>query len=215
MASEKLKEYKKITEELATLYVAKNEEYGDSFGEMFKEDGLAPCLYQLKHKINRAISVSSKDDIEFESLEDTLKDLANYAIMSYMEYRLSKPSDEEYELKPSFGIQKTIEGFVYGKEQEKEVEENDEDSFDKLKRMVIDDINEIIRKIENIEDKIKIANMFYPLEKTTNFGEFFNEFVNIIDSWEESGGLENLSESEIKFLWAMKRNLNFYRKSWR
>lgn len=107
----KLIEFKKITEELSTLYVAKNEEYGDSFGEMYREDGLAPCLYQLKHKINRAIQIAGKDDIEFESLDDTLRDLANYAIITYMEYRLSdksKPEDEIIEFKGYEGMAEFI-----------------------------------------------------------------------------------------------------------
>lgn len=112
----KLVEFKKITEELATLYVEKNEEYGDSFGEMYQEDDLAACLYQLKHKINRAIQVANKENVAFESLDDTLRDLANYAIMTYMEYRLSdksKPEDEAMDFKGYKGMAEFIVDTIF------------------------------------------------------------------------------------------------------
>lgn len=86
---EKTIEFKRICEELSTLYVDKNEEYGDSFGAMFKEDGLAPCLYQIKHKLNRALTLADEEKTpKFESLEDTLRDMANYSIMTLLEYTM-------------------------------------------------------------------------------------------------------------------------------
>lgn len=102
---DKKEAYKQVTDELYDLYVAKNKEYGDSIGEMYDEDGLAPCLYQMKHKISRAITIANKDDVQFESLEDTLRDLANYAVISYMEYKLhSQPSTNDDDIAELLGI---------------------------------------------------------------------------------------------------------------
>ena len=82
----KTKKHKLICEKLNKLYEAKNADYGDSFGKSYKEYGLTmPCI-RLEDKLNRLKSLNfSKTAKVNESVEDTLMDLANYAIMTLIE----------------------------------------------------------------------------------------------------------------------------------
>ena len=82
----KTEKHKLICEKLNALYEAKNADYGDSFGKSYKEYGLTmPCI-RLEDKLNRLKSLNfSKSAKVNESIEDTLMDLANYAIMTLIE----------------------------------------------------------------------------------------------------------------------------------
>ena len=78
-----------ICEELNKLYERKNHDYGDSFGKSFVEYGMAmPCI-RLEDKLNhlKALTRNSSQQVLDESIEDTLLDLANYAIMTLVERR--------------------------------------------------------------------------------------------------------------------------------
>lgn len=80
-----------ICGELAALYERKNHDYGDSFGKSFDEYGMAmPCI-RLEDKLNRLKSLTRSGDqqVHDESIDDTLMDLANYAIMTIVERRLA------------------------------------------------------------------------------------------------------------------------------
>jgi hypothetical protein len=79
---QKVAEFKKIVEEMANLYEQKNKNYGDSFGELYKELGPTAGLVPLWNKLHRATSLIKGNKNNFESLEDTFKDLACYAIMN-------------------------------------------------------------------------------------------------------------------------------------
>ena len=88
----KVKEFLSICREMADLYAAKNWDYGDSFGKSFAEWGMTmPCI-RLKDKLNRLCSLTknSSQRVQDESIEDTLKDLATYAIMTLIELRREK-----------------------------------------------------------------------------------------------------------------------------
>lgn len=81
--------HRKICEELNSLYERKNHDYGDSFHQTFVEEGLAVSRIRLSDKLNRLKNLTRKEEREVsdESVEDTLLDLANYAIMTVMELR--------------------------------------------------------------------------------------------------------------------------------
>lgn len=88
----KTKKHKLICEKLNALYEAKNADYGDSFGKSYKEYGLTmPCI-RLEDKLNRLKSLyfSRTIKVKNESIEDTLMDLANYAIMTLIELEEEK-----------------------------------------------------------------------------------------------------------------------------
>lgn len=197
----KLEEFKKITEELSTLYVEKNEEYGDSFGEMYKKSGLAPCLYQVEHKLNRAMQIADKDDVKFESLDDTLRDLANYAIMTYLEYRLSlskkvEPSRSESgsdglnfdELIKSFlnehETHDSSSVYLYTSSEKKE--EPEESEFEKLKKELVDIFASASDELSG-KEKEAFDEILKPLNKANNFKEFFSclSAVIMLDEFQE------------------------------
>ena len=76
--------------ELHKLYVAKNADYGDSFAKVREEIPNA-ILVRLSDKLNRLKSLMTKDDDERkvldESIDDTLMDIANYALLELVERR--------------------------------------------------------------------------------------------------------------------------------
>ena len=79
-----------ICAELTALYERKNHDYGDSFGKSFKEYGMAmPCI-RLEDKLNRlkALTRNGNQQVNDESIDDTLMDLANYAIMTLVERKV-------------------------------------------------------------------------------------------------------------------------------
>ena len=88
----KVKEFLSICREMADLYDAKNWDYGDSFGKSFEEWGMTmPCI-RLKDKLNRLCSLTknSSQRVQDESIEDTLKDMAIYSVMTLIEIRKEK-----------------------------------------------------------------------------------------------------------------------------
>lgn len=81
--------HRKICEELNSLYERKNHDYGDSFHRTFLEEGLAVSRIRLSDKLSRLKNLTTKEEraVLDETIEDTLLDLANYAIMTVMELR--------------------------------------------------------------------------------------------------------------------------------
>lgn len=83
--------HSRICSDLTQLYERKNHDYGDSFGKSFAEYGMAmPCI-RLEDKLNRlkALTRNGDQQVNDESIDDTLMDLANYAIMTLVERRMA------------------------------------------------------------------------------------------------------------------------------
>lgn len=78
--------FKEITQELVNLYSEKNKRYGGSFAKQVKEFGMLVAIIRLSDKMERLkyMYLHSNDDGDDESMKDTLKDLASYAVMSLM-----------------------------------------------------------------------------------------------------------------------------------
>ena len=97
MANNKLNTLKEIHKQEETLYVERNEKYGDSFSKTFQEYGPTVALIRLGDKLNRAKSLISNglDGSDGESIIDTLKDLSNYSNMTIIE--LTSPNEETTE----------------------------------------------------------------------------------------------------------------------
>ena len=89
----KTAKHKEIVNELTTLYDGKNRDYDDSFGKSFITYGMAmPCI-RLEDKLNRLRALTLKNQsqqVQDESVIDTLKDLANYAIMTIIEMEMQE-----------------------------------------------------------------------------------------------------------------------------
>lgn len=81
----KVDRFKEITTKMADLYAKKNQNYGDSFGKLYNDLGPMSGLVPLHNKLDRATNLLKGDKNHFESIKDTLMDLANYSIMLYIE----------------------------------------------------------------------------------------------------------------------------------
>lgn len=83
----------KITEEMAALYERKNKDYGDAFSSEVKLSGWGYATGLLGNKVGRIrnllLHTEQHPEVK-ESVEDTLIDLANYAVMTLMEVRAQK-----------------------------------------------------------------------------------------------------------------------------
>ena len=92
--SDKIQVHMDICKSLNRIYESKNEDYGDSFS---KARGLIPnyTLGKLYDKFSRYMNLSLQNNrqIEDETIEDTLLDLANYCIMEVIERRLENEND--------------------------------------------------------------------------------------------------------------------------
>lgn len=84
-----MSQFREITKLMINIYKRKNHDYGDSFGETFRKLGLISAITRITDKYNRLVSLATKGEqqVNDEKLEDTLIDLANYAVMTIMEIR--------------------------------------------------------------------------------------------------------------------------------
>ena len=89
---DKIQEHQKLINYLHELYITKNHDYGDSVHDTYKKYGLTSFLVRIEDKLNRARTISKKDDIliKTEKIEDTLLDMANYAILAVIELHAEK-----------------------------------------------------------------------------------------------------------------------------
>lgn len=83
------------------LYLKKNHDYGDSVSKTFDEYGLVSFLVRMDDKMNRIKTLNKIQDtaVRGEKIEDTLLDLANYAILALTEIEFRKNrllENEEY-----------------------------------------------------------------------------------------------------------------------
>lgn len=84
--------FSKTTEQMAKIYEQKNHDYGNSFAKARHE---IPnyTLGKLYDKVSRLISLMGRGEkakVSDESIEDTLLDLANYAVMELVERRVDR-----------------------------------------------------------------------------------------------------------------------------
>ena len=84
--NDKVVRFRQSATSLADLYEKKNSNYGDSFGKLYHDLGPISGLVPLHNKLDRATSLLRGDVNHFESIEDTLRDLASYAIMNLIEF---------------------------------------------------------------------------------------------------------------------------------
>lgn len=84
--------HKQLCERLHETYVKKNGDYGDSFAKT-REIVPNAILVRLHDKLNRVTALLSgtKQQVNDESVDDTLLDLANYALMELVERQAERP----------------------------------------------------------------------------------------------------------------------------
>lgn len=85
---DKQERFRAVANELVALYMAKNVDYGDSFGETFRKLGPLSAVTRISDKTNRLCALfmkGGKREVDDETIADTLRDLASYAIMTLIE----------------------------------------------------------------------------------------------------------------------------------
>ena len=84
LVDDKVEAFASIVKEMTELYAKKNHDYGNSFDESCDKIGTGYPLGRLLDKMNRLIACMGKEDkMQInESIEDTLKDLACYSVMT-------------------------------------------------------------------------------------------------------------------------------------
>lgn len=86
--------HKDICDGLNKLYEDKNHDYGDSVHDTYNKYGITSFLVRMEDKLNRARTLTKTDrKVKNEKIEDTLLDLANYAILAVIELRCENTSD--------------------------------------------------------------------------------------------------------------------------
>ena len=75
--------FESICCELIALHERKNKDYGGAFYNTMSKFGITALLIRLDDKLSRLISITKNgsQEVNDESIEDTLRDLASYAIM--------------------------------------------------------------------------------------------------------------------------------------
>jgi hypothetical protein len=79
--------HKKICDTLNETYIQKNKAYGNSFTDTFEKLGVISAVTRITDKYNRLVNLATNPNVDIgdESIKDTLLDMANYCIMTYME----------------------------------------------------------------------------------------------------------------------------------
>lgn len=79
--------FESVLDEMRDLHAKKNKDYGDAFHKSFEEFGVTAGVVRLNDKMERVKSLvkNGKAEVKDESLMDTLKDMASYAVMLYVE----------------------------------------------------------------------------------------------------------------------------------
>lgn len=89
---DKIELHKLTIDEMHELYKRKNADYGDSFAQLRKRYPNFVCM-RLFDKLNRLdtlIQPGYEAKVADEKLEDTLMDIANYAVMEIVERRAER-----------------------------------------------------------------------------------------------------------------------------
>lgn len=78
-----------VLDEMKELHAKKNKDYKGSFHDLFEEYGMPYALGHLEEKLNRvkAITKNGGNAVKNDHIEDSVIDLACYAVMLYMEIK--------------------------------------------------------------------------------------------------------------------------------
>ena len=92
----KVEIHKELCDDTHSLYARKNADYGDSFAQLRKRYPNFVCM-RLFDKLNRLdtiINPNHKLQVSDETIEDTLMDIANYALMELTERTADRLSEK-------------------------------------------------------------------------------------------------------------------------
>lgn len=85
LVDEQVTTFCNITKGMCELYAKKNHDYGNSFEQGMAAIGLSYGVGRLYDKMNRILTLMKvKAEVVDETIEDTIRDLACYAVMTSM-----------------------------------------------------------------------------------------------------------------------------------
>ena len=92
----RVEQFRQIAKEITALYEKKDRAYGNSFGETYEKLGIISAVTRISDKYNRLCNLAANKDIDNlgESLEDTLKDMAAYCIMTIVAMKYGQEKEE-------------------------------------------------------------------------------------------------------------------------
>lgn len=95
--SDKIQIHKSLCEDMHILYRAKNADYGDSFSQMRRRypNVIAMKLWEKVNRLANLMDNPANQKVQDESIEDTLLDIANYAVMELTERQMDKQGKDE------------------------------------------------------------------------------------------------------------------------
>lgn len=99
----KIEKHEQICNEIHEMYIKKNADYGDSVGELYEKLGDISFLTRISDKYHRLMNLMcdsdgyKRKDINYESVDDTIQDLANYCIIWLTEREMKKEYIDEVE----------------------------------------------------------------------------------------------------------------------
>ena len=81
--------FESVLEEMKELHAKKDKDYGSAFHKSFEEFGVTAGVVRLNDKMERVKSLvkNGKAEVKGEGLQDSLKDMACYAVMLYVEIK--------------------------------------------------------------------------------------------------------------------------------
>lgn len=81
-----IQRHDEIMKSIHETYIQKNRAYGNSFDQSCEDFGVSAAMVRMSDKWNRLKTLTKNKDIPQgdESIKDTLLDLANYCVMTYM-----------------------------------------------------------------------------------------------------------------------------------
>lgn len=96
--ADRVEQFKKIANDISELYEAKDRCYNNSFGETYEKLGIISAVTRISDKYNRLCNLAVNKDIDNlgESIEDTLKDMAAYCIMTIIAMKDGQKDPEDY-----------------------------------------------------------------------------------------------------------------------
>lgn len=84
----KAEEIRQACDSVRDLLIRKNHDYGDSFAQQYAKYGLQSALIRMDDKMRRLETLADGAEAQVaESIEDTLADLAGYALLALVEAR--------------------------------------------------------------------------------------------------------------------------------
>lgn len=86
----------KLMDQCRGIFITKNTDYGGSFVDTFCEFGIISPLTRISDKFNRIKQIIKNNGAHEvpESIEDSLMDLGNYAIMTAAAIRVAKDKEK-------------------------------------------------------------------------------------------------------------------------